>query len=118
MPTVGAKNKYVTIEQVTVNRDSFGEPVKSYSTLLSCWAHIQPLRGSEVFEAKQVMATVSHRIRINYDPRLKTVTPKCRIKLSNDDTPETFRYFDILALMNVNEMNYEYELLASEVIDG
>lgn len=115
---LGVKNRRITIEEPVVAVDSLGDPTRTYNALVTVWASIQPVRGEERYMLAFVQANVDTRFRVNWHPTIKSqVTPKCRIKLSREDSPETFRYFDIKSVNDINEAHREFEIYANEVIE-
>ena len=47
---------------------------------------------------------------------MTTMTAKWRGKLSNADSPETFRVFDFVAVMNAGERNRMITVMAEEYV--
>ena len=55
------------LQQATDGKDSSGGPIVTWSDFLDpCWARVVPLRGREWFQARQVHASVSHRVEMRY----------------------------------------------------
>lgn len=65
----------VMIQSYTATRASNGEEVKSWSTVATVWASVEPLSGRELLAARDVRADVTTRIRIRYRTG---ITPKMR----------------------------------------
>lgn len=76
---IGRLRNYVTIEQQSVTQNSYNEEIVTWGALAQVWAEIKPIVAYErlVKAADQVVATVTHRVRIRYRT---DVTPKMRIK--------------------------------------
>lgn len=72
----GTLNRRVAVQSYTPSRAANGEETKSWSTVATVWASIDPLSGRELLAARDVLAEVSTRIRMRY---LSGVTPKMRI---------------------------------------
>lgn len=75
-------DRRITIEQVTKSRDTFGEPIETWSDLVSMWAQVRPLRAQEQFKTEQDIVfadtefriryrpDINHEMRVNYDGNL------------------------------------------------
>lgn len=70
---------------------------------------IEPLKGRELFNARQVQPDVTHKVGMRF---LAGLTPKHRIKYERGGVT---RFFDILAVMNVDERFREHQLMCKEV---
>lgn len=76
----GKLNQRVTIQQYSATRASNGEEVKSWSTVATVWASVEPLSGRELLAARDVRADVTTRIRIRYRTG---ITPKMRATMGS-----------------------------------
>jgi len=117
MTMVGPKTKRLVIQERVITPDDRGDPVTSWNTIGTRWGSVQGIRGAEKFTAAHVVADVSHRVRMNYDPLLLTITPSHHLLLSRQDSPETFRTFDIFSIVNIDEANVEFEILVTETYE-
>lgn len=82
------------IMQPDKGQDQSGGETRTYvRESESVWCEIEPLRGREFVEARQVVAEVTHRI-VGYFEGLKTVTAESRIHDIEND-----RDFEVLAAM-------------------
>lgn len=106
----GRLRKRITIESYTVAQGETGQETKTWSTYMSAWAAIEPMRGREFMEAKQLQADVDTRIRMRGQPD-KTVKPSMRVKFGT-------RTYLISSVINVNEIGEELQLICKEQIDG
>jgi len=102
----GNLRHYVSIQNPTGTRDTFGEPIISWSTYHKAWASIEPLKGWEYYESKQVNAEVSSKITMRYK---SGINPKMRVVWGN----HTYR---ILSMINEDERNEKLELMVEETI--
>lgn len=98
----------VTIQSVTTNTDSYGQPIESWSTFAEVWAAVEPLTGREYFQAQQLQAEVTYRVRIRY---LTGVLPTMRVLHDS-------RTFEVQAVINLDERNRELHLMCREVDSG
>lgn len=73
----GELDRRVTIEQPTETRDSYGEPVTTWSELATVWASREDMRGQERFTAQQVHSELTTVFRMRYRD---DVTTKMRLK--------------------------------------
>ena len=96
----------VVIQRATDAIDQYGDQTKTWASLATVWAAVEPLNGREFFAAAQTQSQVSTRITIR--PLIdQTITPKDRVKFGS-------RYFDIQTVINVEERNIELQLLCAE----
>jgi SPP1 family predicted phage head-tail adaptor len=77
-----------------------------WQDLATVWASVEPISGKEFFAAQEIVAEITHRIRLRYYAGL---TPKMRLKLND-------RIFDMQRILNVEERNRELEILARELV--
>ena len=96
----------VTIQEKVVTRDTFGEEVITWTDVATVWGSVEPMRGREFMEGRQVEAEVSTRIRIRYFP--DGVEPEDRVSYDG-------RVFDILAVIEVEERHREMQLMCREI---
>jgi head-tail adaptor len=83
------------------------------------YVSVEPLSGRELFVAQQAQSQTTHRIRCQWFDGLTT---KHRLKIAkfttvDEDDPTAdanFRIFHLETLINVGEMNRQYEILAVE----
>lgn len=101
----------ITIESSSAVLNGFGEETLTWSTYMTAWAAIEPLRGREYMEAKQVQADVDTRIRLRGQAS-KTIQPSMRVKFGA-------RIYEIVSPpINVSEIGKEVQLMCREQIDG
>ena len=98
----------ITVEQVSEVRDARGETTKTWSTFLTSRAGIYPLRGKEFFAAHQDNAEINTKIVLRYQPG---ITAEMRV-LANGN------YYDIQAVINVEERNRELNLMCMDRFGG
>lgn len=63
---VGKLNKRVTIKSLSVTQDTFGEPLETYTDVVTVWASIEPLVGKEYYAAEQANTEVKIKVRMRY----------------------------------------------------
>ena len=56
----------ITISRATVTQNTFGEDVRTWSPIASCWANIRALQGRELQALQQTWAEARFRIDMRY----------------------------------------------------
>lgn len=97
----------VTLQTATTATDSFGEPDISYSNLVTVWADVRPLGGSENVVALHQQGEIDHLVTIRYSSVVAAITGKDRVKFGT-------RVFDIKSIRNPDERNIMLELTCKE----
>lgn len=72
----------ITIEQRTSAVGSRGQSTEVWEELDKRWARVSDLSGRELEQARQVVATATHRVEMR-GPRTYTLTTKHRIKFGS-----------------------------------
>jgi head-tail adaptor len=108
----GALRHLITVQRQTGARDTVGNETNTWTTLAQTWGWIEPYVGSaragrEEWQGKQLLGLDYTRIHMRWDSRLATLSPKDRILYGT-------RVFDVQAVNNRDERNYELELIARE----
>ena len=103
----GRLNRRVTIQELSITKDQFNADIESWVDAATVWAHIEPLRGREYWQAKQVVGEVTGRITIRY---LTGIDEKMQV-VYGDKT------YNILAVINPEERNRILQLLVKEVLN-
>lgn len=62
----GRLDRRITIQTLTVTRDSYGGKVEAWADLATVWAAAVPWRGSEAVAADQVVALAEFRFQLRY----------------------------------------------------
>lgn len=99
----------ITIKDKQISRADNGEEVITWADHYSAWASIEPLRGREYLESKQIVADVDTRIRLRHQPD-ETPLPRMRVYFGS-------RIFEIVSVVNVKEKGAELNLMCKELID-
>jgi SPP1 family predicted phage head-tail adaptor len=101
----GELRHLVTIQSSTLTQDGYGEPTTGdFAPVCDVHAKIEPLRGREAFEARQVVADVTHKVTMRYFPGLNS-----KMQLAHGD-----RTLRIQQIVNPEERNVVHELLCVE----
>ncbi len=96
----------ITIEAPVETQGSDGSIATTWETFIEAWASIEPLIGREYFAQQREQATVSHKIRMRYQPGIKH---KMRVAWGT-------RIFEIESVLNVGERNRENVLMCQESV--
>lgn len=105
----GKLRHLVTIQSPVSTKDDSGGPVISSWVNLSpetTYASIEPIGGRELWALQMANSLTTHRITIRYQ---QGITARCRVKYGD-------RYFQISAVLNVEERNRELQLLCTEIV--
>lgn len=108
----------ITVQRQTNTVDTTGQETRTWTTLAVTWGWIEPYVGSaragrEEFSGNQLLALDYTRIHLRWDSRLATLSPKDQI-LYVDAFHPNGRVFDVQAVNNRDERNFEIELIAKE----
>jgi len=100
----GQRRHRITVQRYTTTSD-LGQEVQTWSTVGTYWAKVSPVSSSEDPADDGTTATVKYRINMLYTG---TITHKDRIVYGG-------RNLMIESIINVEELNIEYLIQASEV---
>ena len=110
----GDMRHYIVVQQPTVSTTSLGDYTETHSNVLTVPAAIEPVEGSEPTEANAVIGFVTHKITIRWCVELSALAPNWRLLLSRYDSPETYREFDVVRVLNVMSFNRYIEMMCRE----
>ena len=96
----------VTLQEKVVTRNTFGEEEITWTDIDTVWGSVEPMRGREFMEGRQIEAEVTTRIRIRYYP--DGIEPEDRVVYGSIT-------YDILAIIHVFERNREMQLMCREI---
>ncbi len=108
----GALRHLIDIEANTIAVDANGDRTETWASVHQCWASIETGNGREFFAARQVMADLTHTIRLRF---VIGLTPAMRVKYVDQKTQVT-RYFDIKSILNPDERDEMLTMQAVEVL--
>lgn len=98
--------KRFELQSSTEAQDVYGAAVKTWATVKKVWGELEPLSGQERVVAMQTEGSITHRVRLRYDP---AITPKMRLKLGT-------RIFNLLPPLNTMSADRELVIVAQEVL--
>lgn len=102
----GRLSQRVQLQSATESRDAHGEPIKTWSTVDTVWAGVEPIRGDEGVQARQVAETNVVRIVMRY----------------RSDVAMTWRIvhgthtYQIVGLVDPNNRHVSLELTGQELL--
>ncbi len=96
----------ISLQSKVATRDTYGAETITWKTENTVWGSIEPLNSREFFQAQQMQSDVTHKVKLRYYAGLR---PDWRIKFGT-------RIFDIQSVMNPEERNIEWTLLAKEFL--
>ena len=97
----------IELQQAVESRDNTGGVTRVWSTIVTRWGDIIPLRGQEKFDAAQTESKTTVKIRIRYH---STIDTTWRIKWGD-------RIYNINGIVNAGERNYMLEMDCIEVLE-
>ena len=100
----GKLRKRIEIQSAIETRDAHGGVSRTWSTDVTRWASVEPLRMRETFEGQQIDARLTHFIRLRY---ISGLTDRHRLKFGS-------RIFHIHSVKNIEERDRETQVLAME----
>jgi len=102
----------IRIEQKTIDVSGDGDRTETWTTFAEVWASVETGNGREFFAARQVMADLTHTIRLRF---VIGLTPAMRVRYTDQKTKAT-RYFDIKSILNPDERDEMLTMQAVEVL--
>ena len=102
----GKLNRRITFCQLVDQVNELNQDVQDLQEIKTVWANIIPLKGKEYFEAKRTEHSVDHKIVTRYHSWMK---PDMIIRCGK-------REFEIESVINVNDANYELNIMVREVV--
>jgi len=102
----GKLRRRVAIQSLTETKDTYGEPIKSWTTVYTVYAQVLPLRGDERAQNQQLMSRADTKFRIRYNSDM-TITTKHRLVYDGDN-------YDITAILEIGRKE-GWEILAHKV---
>jgi len=112
MIQAGKLRQRVTIQSPATGQDDMGAPtLEPWVLVAEVWAGIEPLSGSELEQARRVVADVTHRVTLRYRDGLNanSVVFRWRLLLGT-------RVFQIESVINPGENLESLDLLCREVV--
>ncbi len=102
----GQLRQRVIIKEKSVTQNTYGEEVITWNDVDTVWAAVEPLRGREFMDGKQITAEVSTKIRIRYR---SGITPEMRAVFGSIA-------YDIHSIIHIEEREREIHLMCQEIL--
>lgn len=96
----------IIIQKISSIQDDYGQPSEQPEEVLKTRANIRPIVGKQFFEADIINHSITHKIRMRYNSKVK---PEMQVVYMG-------RIFDILSVINYQERNVELQLMCKELI--
>jgi SPP1 family predicted phage head-tail adaptor len=103
----GGLRKRITVLQNTPAQDGSGAPIENWAPYITVWGSISPLTGRELMAAEQVQANISHTVILRWPGTSYAFDSSMRLLYKG-------RYFDIQAVINLDERNRTLQLTCTE----
>jgi SPP1 family predicted phage head-tail adaptor len=101
----GSLRHRVTLQQLTISQGTSGDLVEAWGDVATLWAAVEPLSGREYWQAQQVAAETSIRVRIRYRDGLDTTM---RVIYGT-------KTLEILSIVDPEERHRELQLMCREL---
>jgi SPP1 family predicted phage head-tail adaptor len=112
----------ITLQQLGEVADSVGQPVQAWTDVLTVWARVLPLHGTEAMVAQQIRGTASHEITMRDPGDSYPITPQHRFiqRAGFAPTPITQinggRVLNVVSVRDYNANRRELRVIAEEVV--
>jgi SPP1 family predicted phage head-tail adaptor len=105
----GTLRHLVTVDQPIETQDATGDPVRSWASLGSFWASIEPLRGHEFVAGGAIRAEMDTRIRVRWSKALDGLNERYRINFQD-------KIYNIVSVAHIGLQHREVEIMAKSGI--
>lgn len=110
----GQLRRRVTIQTRDSGKDSFGQQVTTWTTLLaSVPADVQPMSGREMVAAAAVNSEVTHLVTVRFHPLLTDTVKVAAMRLTYTDGTTTHT-LNLSSVVNVDARNRQIDISAIE----
>jgi SPP1 family predicted phage head-tail adaptor len=101
------RHRLTLLSSASAGQSKSGQQLYSYTLSGPFWAKVEPLTGRELVNAKQVKATISHKITMR---QVAAIKPTDRFQFQ-----ATPRLFNIETVIRIGEQNAFYLIHATEL---
>ena len=108
----GALKQRIRVERPNTTTDRLGGPTRTWITVATVWADIQPLSGREAVIANKLSAEITHQITVRYQPVFDNPQQVSQLRVLYRS-----RIFNIHSALNDDEQRVALILLVSEGLD-
>lgn len=102
---IGKMRHRVTVQTASMTKDVVGGDVRTWATTATVWASIDPVKGEEVQGPNQVLAKVTHNVKMRH----RALTTEQRLVFDS-------RIFEIVSVLNIGERDRELLVLCHEAL--
>jgi SPP1 family predicted phage head-tail adaptor len=96
----------VTLQRLVLTQGASGDLAQTWEDVTTVWGAVEPLSGREYWQAQQVAAETSIRVRLRY---LAGVEQKMRVLYGT-------RVLEILSIVDLDERHRELQLMCRELL--
>jgi SPP1 family predicted phage head-tail adaptor len=97
----------LTLQRCATTQGPAGKPIYTYTTVGAYRANVEPLTGLELFNARQLKATITHKITMRV---IGEVLPSDRFLFES-----TGRVFNVNFVFRESEVQRLYKIMATEL---
>ena len=102
----GLKRHRLIIERQTTAEGASGARLPNWSTVRTVWASIDILKGDKLTSARQIAATATHAIAMDYFPE---IVPSLRGRIGTT-------IYEFNSVLSERNMKYRLDIIATERI--
>ena len=103
---IGKMRHRLAFQSATTTRSESGQSISVYSTYITVWGSIDPLRGKETESAQQGEGEQTHIIKVRYHSSI----------VVTDRITNGGRTFEINAIQNIQDIDRELHIRAKEIL--
>lgn len=107
-PDIGQMRQQLVWQQATYTTSQSGQTIPSWSPVGTFWASVTPMRGMELYNARQLKAATWHVVRMR---NIGSISPNDRLTFEN-----TGRIFNVESVFREGERNAYLVIHATEQI--
>lgn len=102
----GLLNRRVTVQNRVESRSSSGEVTWTWADWKTVWASVLPAAGQRFFQAQQLQTTVTHTVRVRYQPGFRTDQ-----RITHQVEPGVTQTFEVQAVIPVRDDKRHLDLM-------
>lgn len=103
----GTLRHRVQLQQKSASQDAAGQPLTTWTTVLTTWARIEAITLREMFQANQLVSQISHTITMRYQSTVP-VAPGMQILFGTHT-------YTVQAVNNIEERGVLLRLLCLQI---
>ena len=110
---IGDLNRRIQIQNQSTSQDEFGQPLTTWATVYSCWAHIGMQNSQLIYSTAEFVSKATHRIEMRWTSSV-VISPNQRVVYIDPASNVTHTY-NIEAVLNTDQKNRELILMCYEL---